>query len=146
MASKTFNVAKGSLRYYAGLPGTNDAFLVIPCSAFETDATLVDRATMSTVLSNGTTEQTTLGRKTVTSVTITQNDTSDTVKISIADQTWTAASGTAVVGVIIAYDPDTTGGTDSSVVPLLKLDGALTPDGNDASTVFDATNGLVTIS
>lgn len=45
--------------------------------------------------------------------------------------TWTAASGNAISKILIAYDSDTTGGTDSSIVPLTMFDAVLTPGGTD---------------
>jgi hypothetical protein len=59
------------------------------------------------------------------------DDTNDRVDVDMADIVWTAASGNAISALLVCYDPDTTGGTDSTVVPLVKLDCALTPDGSD---------------
>jgi hypothetical protein len=45
--------------------------------------------------------------------------------------TWTAASGNAISKILVCYDPDTTAGTDSSIVPLTMFDLAYTPSGVD---------------
>lgn len=45
--------------------------------------------------------------------------------------TWTAASGNAISKILVAYDPDTTGGTDANLVPLTLFDFAQTPSGAD---------------
>jgi hypothetical protein len=95
-----------------------------------------DYDTLSDLLAGASNEQTTMGRKTVTSVSVTVNDTNDRVDIDIADQTWTAASGNAISALVICYDPDTTGGTDADLVPLTKHDFAITPDGSDVTATI----------
>lgn len=133
MADLTFNIAKGKLAYYAGLPAANDALIIIPLEAtgLEADATLKDYDDVAALIAGTTNEQTTMGRKTVTSVTVTIDDVNDRVDIDIADQVWTAATGNALGALLIAYDPDTTTGTDSTLVPQTKHDFAVTPDGSD---------------
>jgi hypothetical protein len=133
VADFVFNIAKGKLKYYAELPAANDALIVIPLEAagLEADATLKDYDDVAALIAGTTNEQTTSGRKTVTGVTVTVDDTNDRVDFDFADQTWAASTGNAVGALLIAYDPDTTGGTDSSLVPLVKLDFAVTPDGTD---------------
>ncbi len=135
MADFVFNVAKGITRHYAGLPAANDALIVIPLesSGLEADSTLKDYDDVATLLAGTTNEQTTAGRKTVTSVTITPDDTNDRVDIDFADQTWTGLTGNAIGALLIAYDPDTTTGTDSTLVPLTKHDWSITPDGSDVT-------------
>jgi hypothetical protein len=54
--------------------------------------------------------------------------------VDIADQTWAAAGGAAnntLAKLLVCYDPDTTGGTDSTVVPLTAHDFVTTTDGTD---------------
>lgn len=135
MADVVFNIALGTVKYYAGLPATNDALIVIPLEAtgLEADATLRDYDDVATLLAGTTNEQTTAGRKTVTSASVTVDDTNNRVDIDIADQTWTGLTGNAIGALLIAYDPDTTGGTDSTLVPLTKHDWAITPDGSDVT-------------
>lgn len=133
MADFVFNVAKGKVAYYASLPAANDALIVVPVEAtgLETDATLKDYDDLAALLAGSTNEQTTIGRKTAGSVTVTVDDTNDRVDIDIADITWTAATGNPLGALIVCYDPDTTGGTDSTLVPLTKHGFAVTPDGTD---------------
>lgn len=133
MADLVFNIAKGKVKYYAELPAANDALIVVPIetTGIETDSTLKDYDDLAALLAGSSNEQTTLGRKTVTSVTNTVDDTNDRFDSDIADQTWTASAGNAISALVICYDPDTTGGTDSTLVPLVKLDCAFTPDGTD---------------
>lgn len=135
MADLVFNIAKGKVKYYSELPAANDALIVIllESSGLEADSTLKDYDDVAALIAGTTNEQTTGGRKTVTSVTVTVDDTNDRVDIDFADQTWTALTGNAVGALLIAYDPDTTTGTDSTLVPLTKHDWAITPDGTDVT-------------
>lgn len=133
MADFVFNVAKGKAAYYATLPATNDALIIIPieASGVESDATLIDYDDVATLLAAANNEQSTMGRKTVTSVTVTVDDANNRVDVDIADITWVGATGNAISDILIAYDPDTTSGTDSSLIPLTWHDFSVTPDGSD---------------
>lgn len=133
MANIVFNIALGKLAYYAGLPATNDALIMVPLEAtgLVTDAVMRDYDDLQTLLAGASNEQTTMGRKTLTGVTVTVDDTNDRVNIDCADVTWTAATGNAIGAVVICYDPDTTAGTDLDLVPLTKHDVTMTPDGSD---------------
>lgn len=139
MADFVFNIAKGKVKYYAELPAANDALIVIPLesSGIEADATLKDYDDVSALLAGTTNEQTTAGRKTITSVTVTVDDTNDRVDIDFADQTWTALTGNPIGALLVAYDPDTTGGTDSTLIPLTKHDWTITPDGSDVTATVN---------
>jgi hypothetical protein len=141
MADLVFNSVKGKVRYYTELPAANDALIVVPIEAtgIETDATLKDYDDLAALLAGSSNEQTTLGRKTVTtSITATVDDTNDRVDVDMLDVTWSATAGNAIAAVLICYDPDTTGGTDSTIIPLVKLDCTMTPDGTDFTAVFNA--------
>ena len=133
MADFVFNNALGKVAYYAGLPAANDALIVIPIetTGIEADGTLRDYDDLAALLAAANNEQSTLGRKTVTSATVTVDDTNNRSDSDIADQTWTATAGNPVSAVLVCYDPDTTAGTDSSIIPLTKHDCVFTPDGTD---------------
>lgn len=135
MADFVFNIAKGKVAYYATLPATNDALVIVPLESagLEADATLKDYDDLAALLAGSSNEQTTMGRKTVTAVTETVDDTNDRVDVDFADPTWTAATGNAVGALVVCYDPDTTTGTDSTLIPLTKHDFSVTPDGADVS-------------
>ncbi|MGW1267536.1 hypothetical protein [Streptomyces sp. NPDC002491] len=140
MANIVFNIALGRLAYYASLPATNDALIMVPIetSGIVNDATMRDYDDLGALLGGASNEQTTMGRKTLASVTATVDDTNDRVNIDCADVTWTAATGNAISAVVICYDPDTTGGTDADLIPLTKHDVTMTPDGSDFTlTVSD---------
>ena len=133
MATIVFNVAAGKIAYYASLPAPNDALVLIAleASGLETDAVLRDKDDFAAVVAGTTNEQTTVGRKTLTGVTVTIDDTNDRVALDAADVTWTAPTGNPIGAVVICYDPDTTGGTDADLIPLTKHDLSWTPDGNN---------------
>jgi hypothetical protein len=153
MSKFTFNGAKGAVRYYAGLPGANDALVAvaIESSGIEADATMITRSTLAAVLAASTNEQTTVGRKALTGVTITTDSTANTVTITCDAFTYALASGSAIGAILVCYVPDTTAGGlaagayDSNVVPMWKFDFSAIPSGADIP-VQVSTNGLAVIS
>jgi len=142
MADIEFNIAKGMIAYYGGQAGTGNAALILvpmEASGLETDATLKDYDTLAAILASTNTEQTTMGRKTITSVTVTVDDTNDRVDITFADPVWTSATGNAVGALVLCYDSDTTAGTDANIVPISKHDFSVTPNGTDITAVKSGT-------
>jgi hypothetical protein len=148
MADFVFNIAKGRVvelfsRVDVNDP-TNSALIIVPVDvAAVTDATIKDFDTLAAVLAGGVTERTTGGwnRKTLTDADITMpapDDTNDRFDIDIPDQLWTAVSAGTVTDLIICYDNDTTGGSDTNLIPLTQHDFAITPDGSDVSAVIAA--------
>jgi hypothetical protein len=135
MADWVANIAKGKVKFYAELPATNDALIIVllESTGIEADATLKDYDDLASLLAGSSNEQTTMGRKTITSVTNTVDDTNDRFDSDFADQTWTASAGNQIAKALVCYDPDTTGGTDSSVIPLAGLDFVIIPDGSDVT-------------
>jgi len=133
-----FNVAKGRTAYYASLPAANDALIVVPLEAtgLEGDATLKDYDNLGALLAGASNEQTTMGRKTLSTVTVTVDDANDWVDIDAADPVWSAATGNAVGAIVVCYDPDTTAGDDTTLIPLSKHDFAVTPNGGDITAVL----------
>lgn len=141
MADVIFNIAKGREAFYGDLSGTNDALIAVPLEAtgLVADATMIDYDTLAAVLAGASNEQTAnMTRKTLASVTVTVDDTNDRVYIDAADVVWTAATGNATGALLICYDPDTTGGTDSDIIPISKHDFAVTPAGGDVTAQFNA--------
>lgn len=133
------NVAKGRIAYYGSLPATNDALILVLLKAagLATDATLRDFDDLAAVLA-GTSDEadfTNYARKTLANVTVTIDDTNDRVNIDCDDVVYTSAGGATnnTMGkAVICYDPDTTTGTDSSLIPL----GYFSYDGTtDGSTI-----------
>ena len=133
MSTIVLNVALGRLAYYASLPAANDALILVPLesSGLVADSTMRDYDDLSTLLAGATNEQTTVGRKTLASVTVTVDDTNDRVALDAADVTWTSPTGNAIGAVLICYVPDNTSPNDATTIPLTKHDLTWTPDGNN---------------
>lgn len=142
MADFVFNIAKGRVvEYYNRVKsndGANSALIIVVIDANgDTDATMKDRDDLSALLGGTANEvtNTNYARKTLTDSDLSAlsvDDTNDRFDIDIPDQTWSAvAAGTAWTDVLVCYDPDTTGGTDSAIIPLTCHDFAVTPDGSD---------------
>lgn len=142
MADLVFNIAKGRVAELYNRVDINDpansALIIVAIDANgDTDATMKDRDDLSALLGGTANEvtNTNYARKTLTDADITAfapDDTNDRVDLDIPDQTWTAiAAGTAWTDLLICYDSDTTGGTDSNIVPMTLHDFAVTPDGSD---------------
>lgn len=141
MANIVFNIAKGRVvELYNRVKNSdpaNSALILVPIetSGLESDATLIDADTLADVLAGSTNEQTTMGRKTLTGAQLAAlpapDDTSDRYEVSLPSVTWTAATGNAISKILVAYDADTTIGTDANIIPLTMFDAAATPDGND---------------
>lgn len=140
MANLVFNVSLGRVAYLAGLPAANDALVMVPLesSGLVADSVMRDYDTLAAILAGASNEQTTVGRKTLGNVTVTIDDTNDRVALDADNVTWTSPTGNAVGAVLICYDPDTTTGTDTDLIPLTKHDLTWTPDGIDFTlTVTD---------
>lgn len=137
MGDFQFNVSKGKAAYYAGLPAASDALIAVllKSTGLEADATLKDHDTLASVLAGGSTECdfTNYSRQTLTTVSVTVDDTNDWVDIDSDDITWTSAGGASnnTIGkLLICYDGDTGAGTDADIVPLYAWDYSVTTDGN----------------
>jgi len=152
MANIVYNIALGRVVELYNRVDSNDpansALLVVAVVAGTTsDANFKDFDTLSASLpgAGGAAEATNSGyaRKVLTDADITAfapDDTNDRMDIVIPDQTWTGvAAGSNWSDLIIAYDSDTTGGTDANIVPLTLHDFVVTPDGSDITADVGAT-------
>lgn len=149
MADFVFNVAKGKIAYYCGLPATNDALVLVLLKAtgLDSDATMRDLDTLAAVLASGTTDEcdfTGYSRRTLTGVTVTVDDANDRTDMDAADPaSYTNTGAQQASGkAIICYDPDTTTGTDADLIPLFGYDCAVTFDTNVATTVAFNASGI----
>ena len=141
MANYVFNIAKGRVVEYFNRVDSNDpansAIILIPLSATDTEANRQDDDDVATFLAAAPNEQTAGGwsRKTLTDADLSAvavDDTNNRFPATIPQVTWTApTAGNNTVGLLIAYDSDTTTGTDSNLIPLVHCDFAVTADGND---------------
>lgn len=148
MANIVFNCAKGRVAELYNRVENNDpansALILIPIetSGLQSDATLIDMDDVAAVLAGATNEQTTMGRKTLTDADLASvpapDDTNDRNELSLPTVTWAAAAGNAISKILVAYDADTTGGSDSNLIPLTMFDAAFTPSGID----FQLTGGV----
>lgn len=142
MADQIFNIALGRVaelynRVDSNDP-TNSALVVIAWNTSATDATIKDLDTVAAIEADANTAEIAnsgYSRKVLTDadiVAFAPDDTNNRVDLDIPDQTWTAvAAGTAITDLSVNYDSDTTGGTDSNIVPLTWHDFTITPDGSD---------------
>ena len=145
MANFIFNIAKGKDVAYAenvnNNSPANSALVIVLLQAAQADDALRDYDNLSLLLANaGNTEAnfTNYGsRKVLTDadgITITVNDTANTVTIDIPDQVWTAAGGTTdntLAKLLVCYDSDTTAGDDTNIVPVYAYDFVATTNGEN---------------
>jgi hypothetical protein len=143
-----FNQVKGRIRTQAELAAANDAVIVVPLEAtgLEADGTLKDYDDLAALLAGTSNEQTVMGRKTLTALTIAVDDVNDWVTVTLAASiTWTAPTGNPIGKLLFCYDADTTAGTDANVVPMLAYSFDATPDGLDIVVNAHA-NGLIRLT
>ncbi len=149
MADFVFNIAKGRVVEYYNRVKSNDpansALIIVAIDADgDSDATMKDRDDLGALLGGTANEvtNTNYARKVLTDsdlAALSVDDTNDRFDIDIADQTWSAvAAGDDWTDLIICYDPDTTGGADSAIIPLTCHDFAVTPDGSDIVAQINA--------
>lgn len=132
MADFTFTIAKGRVAHYASLPAANDGLVIIALalSGLEAQSVLEDKDDFAAVTSGTTDEQGTVGRMPLTNVTVTVDDTNNRVNLDADNVTWPTPTGAAIGAFVICYDPDTTTGNDSTLVPLTYHGVNWLPDGN----------------
>lgn len=150
MANLVFNVALGRVAELYNRVDTNDpansalVVMVLATAGIEADAALRDLDTVAALVAGTTNEVTNSGyaRKVLTDadiVAFAPDDANDRVDLDIPDQTWTGvAAGDGWNDIVIAYDNDTTAGTDSNIVPLTLHDFVVTPDGSDITAQIAA--------
>jgi hypothetical protein len=137
MANQVMNIAKGRFVHYSTLPAANDALILVLLqdTGLDADDVLNNFDDLGALLAANTeADFTNYARKTITSVTVTVDDTGNLVDVDFADQTFTAAGGgtdNLILKAIVCYDPDTTGGADSAIIPLSHHDLNVQTDGNN---------------
>ena len=155
MANGVFNIARGKLGYYyyavenslvvtaAGTPAftstANAVFTIVllETTGLEADDTLNNYDDLAALLAAATNEQTNQARKTLSDADLAAvpapDDTNNRLDLVIPDITWTALAGNAISKLLVCFDPDSTAGTDSSIIPLTYHDFVVTPDGSDVT-------------
>ena len=142
MANFVFNISKGRVAEFYNRVQVNDpansALVMLAVNTTATDATLIDLDTLALVTADANTAEVTntnYARKVLTDTdlaALAANDTDNRMDLDFANQTFSAiAAGDGWTDIIIAYDSDTTGGTDANIVPLTCHDFVVTPDGSD---------------
>ena len=144
MADFVFNIAKGQIAEYVRRVDTNDpansAIILVPLSASGTEAQGQDLDTLAAVEADANFAEQTAGgwvRKTLTDANFTAtdyevDDTNNRFDCALPSVTWTGpTAGNNTTGLLVCYDPDTTAGTDSNIIPLTHHTFAVTADGND---------------
>ncbi len=147
MADIVFNQGLGRIVELAHRVNNNDptdaAIILAALGSAAADSVLKDLDTLAAIEANGSTAEATnsgYARKTITTLTVTVDDTNDRTDVDYADQTWTgvAASPGAWTDLLNCYDGNTGGGSDSDIVPLTLHDFAVTPDGSDITAQLNA--------
>lgn len=148
MAARVCNIAKGKIGYYAGLPGSDDALIMVLIQAGTDDLDdLVDDTTLAEILANN--DECDFNgyvRRTLTTVAWTVDNANDLAKATADNPSaWTRSGGSSQASAYacVAYDPDTTGGTDADVIPLAVYDCAVTFDDGVETSVAFHTDGVM---
>ncbi len=142
MANFAFNIAKGRMAEFFNRVDQNDptnsAIIAVPMSASGTEAQGQDLATLAAVEADANFAERTSGswvRKVLTDAdiaAIAADNTNNRMPCTIPQITFTTpATGNDTTGILFCYDSDTTGGTDSNIIPLVHLTFAVTTSGND---------------
>ena len=151
MANFVFGVALGRVGEYVNRVLNNDPansiLLAIPMSqsgTAEQGEALTDFAAVEADANFAEQTAASWGRKTISDsaggLTWTFDATNNKRAADMTDLVWTApVASNNTTGLIIAYDPDSTTGTDSTVIPLVHLDMAVTADGNQVTFQFNNT-------
>jgi hypothetical protein len=147
MANFAFTGGLGKIAAYVDdvLAGGNDAIIWIPMASSgtaEQGEALADFAAIEADANFA--EQTGTGWSRITQdetgdgLTLTFDATNNRREADSNDLVWAGPSSGNTVGVIACYDPDTTGGADSALVPLVHLDMAVTANGQQVTFQFNA--------
>jgi hypothetical protein len=156
MAASVFNIAKGRVVEFFNRVDQNDpanaVLVVVALNSTATHATLIDLDTLALVIADGdTVEAANTGYARIvlddTDVSaIAPDDANDRFDLDLADFAFGAITADDVnwTHLVLGYDSDSTGGTDTNIVPLIVFDFAVTIDGSavtaqvNASGVFRA--------
>ena len=153
MADFLFDIARGrgGEFYYRvdNNDGANSALIVmvLATSGLETDEVLKGKTTFADIVSGTTNEVTNTGysRLTITDSGLsayTPDTTNHRLRLDMADLSFGAiTAGDGWSKIVLGWDPDTTAGTDTTVIPWLAWDFVVTPDGTSITAILN-TNGF----
>lgn len=148
----TFNIAKGRAAELARRVNANDpansVLVLVALDSTATDATLKDYDTLAAVIADGNTAEATNFTRIVLdntdSITVTVNDSGDIQVVDFPDQSFGAVSaGTDATHILLGYDPDSTGGDDTAIVPLTCGPFAISPNGGEVGVTVDTDGAFV---
>lgn len=155
MAAQVFNIMKGRAKEIYNRVKSNDpansAFIIVilASAGLESDATLLDKDDLAALVSGTTNEATNSGyaRKTLDDSALAAlpapDDTNDRNEFDLPDQNWaTVATGDVWAKLVLCYDPDTTGGADSAIIPVCLYDFAITPNGGPIDAIVNASGAF----
>jgi hypothetical protein len=144
MPNFVFNISKGRVaelhdRVKSNDPANSAIVLVAINAGAATDATMKDYDTLAALLGDGDVAEVTnsgYARKVLTdsdlAATPAPDDANDRNERALPTQTWSAvAAGSGWTDIVACYDPDTTAGDDTALVPLTLFDFPQTPSGAD---------------
>lgn len=141
MADGTFNIAKGKVARYAMLPEADDSLIAVLLNAtgLDADDTLNNFDDLAAVLAaNPECAFTNYARKTLASVTVTPNDTTNLIDVDAADLVYTSAGGASneTTGkLVVCYKP-ASASADSAIIPLSHHDLTINTDGSTVTIQF----------
>ena len=150
MANFVFNIAKGRVAEFYNRVQTNDpansalVAVVLATAGLETDAVLIDKATLADVVAGTTNEVTNTGYARIVRIdtdllALAPDNTNDWLSLDMADLAFGAiTAGDGWSKLLICYDSDTTLGTDANIIPLCAYDAVLTPDGSAITLQINA--------
>lgn len=153
MADSVFNIAKGKVNEYVarvdGSDPTNAALVMVllTTTGLDSHATLKDMDDLGTILAaNAEADFTNYARRVLTDSDITAgtpDDSGDDFEAAVSDWVIADAGGATdnTLGMLlICYDPDSTGGADSAIIPLTMHDLSVTTDGTQLTIAPSATS------
>lgn len=145
MADGTFNIAKGAIKaYYNNVKSNspaNSALVLVMLQASQADDDLNNYDDLATLLAHASNTEanfTNYARKVLTDADLAAlpapDDTNNYITLDLPD--WAIASAGGAINntmtkILVCYDPDTTGGTDSDIIPLTHQDYTETTSGGN---------------
>lgn len=156
MASVTANIAKGrTVEFYHRVnsndPANSALIMGVLVAGGASLADLQDADTLAAVLALSTEAAVAgYGRKTLTDVDLSNwapDDTSNRVLLFLPQQTFNPNTGETWNIVFVAYDSDTTAGTDTDIIPItfheMRIEGTTVPTVTGSPIVVNFSNGWV---
>jgi hypothetical protein len=148
MADFVFNISKGKAKaLYENVENNapaNSAFVLVLLKTAQADDTLMDYDDLAALLAAGggtanvEANFTNYARKILTDADLAAvpapDDVNNRLDLDLPDQTYVSAGGATnntLVKLLVCYDPDTTSGTDATLVPITAHDFTPVTDGTD---------------